>query len=181
MNSIVKLYRSTYRVQLITDFVITALGVLGLWMVGAFEKNSLFYIVIVALWITTTLVNTIRYIAVPLNFKRKAAANKVLNEAINSEKPVQSGLHFFYKNAAVFFDLWSIRTVEYKDIVSADIKFKRIVLKLNNGKKLKMPYYPSENPALMCAIFRAENENIAVYTDGRLISDSIDKMQKKNK
>lgn len=178
MNSIVKLYHSTYRVQLITDFVITALGVLGLWMVGAFEKNSLFYIVIVVLWITTTLVNTIRFIAEPLKLKRKAEANEILNKAINSEKPVQSGLHFFYENTVVFFYFWKICTVEYKDVVSADIKYKIIKLKLKNGKKLKMPYYPNENPALMCAIFRADNENIAVYADGRLISDAIDKTQK---
>lgn len=169
MKDIISGYRRLYRVTLISNWAVVVLTIMGFALTGTFEKKPFTAIMISAAFVLLVLFYTVEFIIQPLKFSRKAKVSGK-SEAFNNEKPAILGKRFVFDKCIVFFNNWIIQAVDFSEITAAQLKKRKIVLTLNSGKTLAMPYYPDENPAVICAVLRSKNEKIDIVINGKHIS-----------
>lgn len=169
MKDIISGYRKLYRVTLISNWTVVILTIMGFALTGTFEKKPFTAIVISTAFVLLVLFYTVEFIVQPLKFMRqeKHSDKPLVSEG---EKLSVLGSRFISDTSVVFFSNWIIQVVDFSEITAAQLKKRKIVLTLNSGKTLAMPYYPDENPAVICAVLRSKNEKIDIVINGKHIS-----------
>lgn len=166
MKEIISGYRRFYRVTLISNWMVVALTIMGFALTGTFEKKTFTAVVISAAFVLMPLFYTVEFIMQPLKFMRQEKrSDKPL--VSGNEKLSVLGSRFISDKSVVFFSNWIIKSVDFSEITAAQLKKRKIALTLNSGKTLAMPYYPDENPAVICAVLRSKNEKIDIVINGK--------------
>lgn len=169
MKEIFSEYRRLYRVTLIGNWMVAVLTVMAFGLTETFDQKPFTAIVISTAFVLLSLFYTVEFIIQPMKFSCKAKGSGK-SEAFNNEKPAILGRRFAFDKCIVFFSNWIIQSVDFSEINAAEIKRRKLLLTLNSGKTLAMPYYPNENPAVICAVLRSKNEKIDIVINGKHIS-----------
>lgn len=174
-KKIVSDYRKEFWPVPLRYWIITVCDAAGLLLTNSFVKENTRT---VAFIVTAGLIAVSLYATLDLLFFEPARFKKRMNALPEDERnvvlsqyekaPVIGKRHFFEEYLIYFFGA-RIILVKFSEIKSAELKGYKLLLDTGGKKRLKMPFYSDENPAVLMAALRSKNAEISVIINGKVI------------
>ncbi len=174
-KKIVSDYRKEYWHTPLRYWIITVCDTAGFLLTNSFVKENTR---VLAFAVTAALAAASLYVTFDVLFFEPARFKKRLNalpenerEAALSqyEKVSALGKRHFTEEYLIYFAGARIALVKFSEIKSAELKGYKLLLDTGGKKRLSMPFYLDENPAVLMAALRSKNDELGVIINGKVI------------
>lgn len=133
-------------------------------------------IIVSAFLALTLLWSLFDVLSAPLRFKKRLSTlhedeRREITNGLETAKKL--GNRWFLEKHLLYFAKRRIELVRYDRIHSADMRKNKLFLKLADGGEAPFPFKADENPAVLVAVLRSKNNELAASIDG--ISVDFDK------
>lgn len=176
MKKIIKDYRRFSRITVIPfDWLRAALVAAVFALTGMYARPGfrIAAIILTAGMVGISLFATLNSLLfAEFRFKKRMSAlsEKERSDIANQyDNAVNFGYRWFPEEYLLYFTNTNIVLLKYSEILSAELKRSKLLLRLSNGKTAKMDLSPNDNPAVLVAAMRSKNPQISVILNGEVI------------